>query len=265
MTAHDPYRDNLPLYAVGALASEESEPLERHLQECSSCREELRILTEAAGQIAMAAEPTTPPAHLRGRLLARLRDERSRQPKPLQGSRGSRGRWRTYGAWFWAPAFTLAILFIALATVWMHERELVRENWELTTRLKANDTAVRRARELIGTLTAGDTQHVTLVSTAAKPQPQAKAVYSPQQRDLVLLAGNLNRLPAHKTYELWLLPANGAQPMPAGTFKPDARGSAALVLSQFGDGVAAKGFAVTIEDEPGSTVPTMPIVLSGAP
>ena len=81
----------------------------------------------------------------------------------------------------------------------------------------------------------------------------------------MLLAGNLNPLPAHKTYELWLLPANGAQPMPAGTFKPDARGSAALVLSQFGDGVAAKGFAVTIEDEPGSTVPTMPIVLSGAP
>jgi anti-sigma-K factor RskA len=262
MTAHDPYRDNLSLYAVGALASEESELLERHLQKCSSCREELRILTEAAGQIAMAVGPTTPPAHLRGRLLARLRDERSRQRTPLHGSQG---RWRTYRAWFWAPAFASAILFIGFATVWTHERELVRENRELTTRLKADDSAVRRARELISTLTAGDAQQVTLVSTAAKPQPEAKAVYSPQQRDLVLLAGNLNPLPVHKTYQLWLLPANGAQPMPAGTFKPDARGSAALVLSQFGGGVPAKGFAVTIEDEPGSAVPTMPIVLSGTP
>jgi anti-sigma-K factor RskA len=80
----------------------------------------------------------------------------------------------------------------------------------------------------------------------------------------VLLAGNLNPLPPRKIYELWLLPASGKQPIPAGTFKPDAHGAATLVLSQFAGGVAAKGFAVTIENEPGSIVPTMPIILSGS-
>lgn len=110
MTAHEPYRDDLPLYAVGALSSEEAELLEVHLAECSACREELRSLTEAAGQIAMAVGPTTPPAHLRGRLLARLEDERSRQPAPLQRDRGSMGGWRMHRTWFWVPAFASAIL-----------------------------------------------------------------------------------------------------------------------------------------------------------
>ena len=53
------------------------------------------------------------------------------------------------------------------------------ENWELTTRLKANDTAVRRARELIGTLTAGDTQHVTLVYDGSKTAAASKSSLFP--------------------------------------------------------------------------------------
>jgi anti-sigma-K factor RskA len=263
MTAHEQYRENLPLFAVGALPGEESELLERHLAECSACREELRSLNEAAAQIAMAVEPATPPAHLRGHLLARLEDERSREPAPMRDQHPMGGP-RRYKVWFWAPAFASTILAIAFAALWRHDREFVRENRQLTERLEADDGVVRQARDLLNTLTAHDAQQVTLVAAAAKPRPEAKAVYSSRQRSLVLLAGNLNPLPQHRTYELWLLPANGAQPIPAGTFKPDARGSAALVLSRFGGGVSAKGFAVTIEDEPGSTVPTMPIILSGA-
>ena len=262
MTGHEPYRDNLPLYAVGALPREESEVLERHLAECFSCREELRSLNEAAAQIAMAVESAAPLAPLREQLLKRFEVEKAELLKHPVRERLDRGS-RAWHAWFWAPAFASAILVIALAAIWRHDRRFVQENRELAARLEANDGVVRRARDLINTLTAEDTQQVTLVAAEAKPRPEAKAVYSTRQRSLVLLAGNLNPLPAHKVYELWLLPAVGAQPVPAGTFKPDAHGSAALVLSQFGGGASAKGFAVTIEDEPGSSVPTMPIVLSG--
>ncbi|MGH9710653.1 MAG: anti-sigma factor [Candidatus Acidiferrales bacterium] len=263
MTAHDQYRENLPLYAVGALPSEESEPLERHLAECSACLEELSCLSEAAAQIAMAVQPAVPSPHLREQLQARLDNESSRPPGPVEGRRSIR-RWRTRRVWFWAPAFASAIIAIAFAALWRHDREFVQENRELTSRLEANDRAVRQARELINMLTAGDAARITLVASGAKPQPEAKVVYSSRQRSLVLLAGSLSPLPARKTYELWLLPASGAQPIPAGTFKPDARGAATLVLSHFAGGVAAKGFAVTIEDGPGSAVPTMPIILSGS-
>jgi anti-sigma-K factor RskA len=263
MTACDQCRENLPLYAVGALTSDEANELKRHLAECPACREELSGLSEAAAQIAMAVEPTVPPARLREKLLARLGDERSEKRAAIEG-RHPVGRGRAGRAWFWVPAFATVVLAIASATLWRHDRELLRSNRELTAKLEANVGVAQQARELINTLTANDAERITLVAAGTKPQPEAKVVYSSRQRSLVLLAGNLNPLPPRKIYELWLLPASGKQPIPAGTFKPDAHGAATLVLSQFAGGVAAKGFAVTIENEPGSIVPTMPIILSGS-
>lgn len=260
MTAHDQFRDDLPLYAAGALPREESETLDRHLAECPACREELRVLGDAVAQIAMAIDPTSPPARLRERLAASLEDERirrtTRDSRPVSVSQRRR-------IWFWAPAFTAAILAVAVAILWMRNREAVQVNGELAAELETSQAATQEARNLVRMLSASDTQRITLVAAGTKPQPEAKAVYSLRQRSLVLLASNLNPLPAHRVYELWLLPANGAQPIPAGTFKPDAHGSAALVSSQFTGAVPAKGFAVTVESEPGSATPSLPIVLSG--
>jgi anti-sigma-K factor RskA len=275
MTSHQEYRDDLPLYAVGALTKDESKQLERHLAECEECREELQSFRAAASQIAMAVEPETPPARVRQQLLARLEGERSRlplaepttaPPKPAR-DRGEARKPRGWDAWFWVPAFATSCLAIVSVGLWREDRALFRElrqQEHLTADLETNQRVLEKARALIDTLTAADAQHITLAAAGAKPQPEAKAVYSSQQHSLVLLAGNLNPLPANKTYELWLLPANGSPPIPAGTFAPDAHGSATLVLSQFADGAAAKAFAVTIENEPGAVTPTMPIILSGA-
>lgn len=262
MTAHEQYREDLPLHAVGALPKEESELLERHLAECPECREELRGLNEAAAQIAMAVETAQPPEHLREQLLKRFENEKAELLGRHVDKRSVRGV-KSRRVWFWVPAFASAILAIAFGTVWNQDRERLRMNRELTAEVERNDGAVQQARKLINTLTAEDAERITLVAQGAKPRPEAKVVYSSRQRSLVLLAGNLSPLPRRKVYELWLLPATGANPIPAGTFKPDARGDATLVLSQFEANVPAKGFAVTIEAAPGSSVPTMPIILSG--
>jgi anti-sigma-K factor RskA len=51
--------------------------------------------------------------------------------------------------------------------------------------------------------------------------------------------------------------------MPAGLFRPDASGSASVVLPTLPQGVEAKAFGVTIEDAQGSATPTLPIVMAG--
>jgi anti-sigma-K factor RskA len=260
VTAHDQYRDDLSLYAVGALPREESESLDRHLAECAACREELRVLNEAAAQIAMAVDPAAPPARLRERLAASLRNEEIR-PTTRDDRSASASRLRP--GWFWAPAFAAAILAVAVAVLWIRNRAALQVNQELTAELESTKEAAREARSLIRMLSANDAQHITLVAAGTRPQPEAKAVYSLPQRSLVLLASNLSPLPPHKVYELWLLPASGAQPIPAGTFRPDAHGSATLVSAPFARAVPAKGFAVTVENEPGAATPTLPIVLSG--
>ncbi len=265
MSAHEQFRDDLPLYAVGALRGEESDRLERHLAECSACRKELNSLNEAAAQIALALEPARPSAHFREQLMARLDEQRSASVVPRDGRlRLSVRQYRRSSVWFWTPVFATLVFALAFVAVWRQNRRLARETQDLAAKLATSRETLQRAGELITALTAPDAQHVSLVAAGAKVQPEAKAVYSSRRHSLVLLADHLDPLPAHKIYELWLLPANGSQPLAAGTFIPDERGSAALVLTQLGDGVAAKGFAVTVENEPGSATPTMPIVLSGA-
>jgi anti-sigma-K factor RskA len=101
------------------------------------------------------------------------------------------------------------------------------------------------------------------VAAQSPPQPQGKAIYVRDRASLIFLASNMPVLPPQKAYELWLIPTNGS-PIPAGVFKPDARGSATVVEPPLPAGVEAKTFAITVEPEQGSSTPTMPIVMMGA-
>ena len=51
--------------------------------------------------------------------------------------------------------------------------------------------------------------------------------------------------------------------MAAGVFKPDEHGNAILMDHPMPEGVEAKAFAITVENESGSDKPTSPIVLVG--
>jgi anti-sigma-K factor RskA len=105
---------------------------------------------------------------------------------------------------------------------------------------------------------------VTLTEGKAPVAPSARATYLPERGGLILLATNLKPLAGDKTYELWVIPANGTAPVPAGLFRPDTSGTATLVLPTLAAGIQAKAFGVTVENAAGTKVPTMPIVLSGA-
>jgi anti-sigma-K factor RskA len=122
---------------------------------------------------------------------------------------------------------------------------------------------LQRAREVVSTLTATDALRVTLVVAKAPAQPQGKAIYVRDRSSLIFLASNLQALPPQKAYELWLIPTQGA-PIPAGVFKPDKHGSATVIDPPLPQKVEAKAFAITVEPESGSSVPTMPIVMMGA-
>jgi anti-sigma-K factor RskA len=251
MIGHEQYRENLALYAVGALIPEEARDLELHLADCASCREKLEGLRAAASQIVLAVEPVAPPVQLREELMTQL-ENRAPAPVPIRRN-----------VWVWVPAIAAALLVLAAAGLWMQNRDLLSQNGQLTVELSENERNLERANNLIRGFTAADAQRVTLAASGAKVQPGAKAVYSPSRGSLLLLADHLESLQPNKVYELWLLPANGSNPVPAGTFRPDQQGKAAVIRSQFGSGVTAKGFAITVENDPGSAAPTMPIILVG--
>ncbi|MDQ2832251.1 MAG: anti-sigma factor [Acidobacteriota bacterium] len=121
------------------------------------------------------------------------------------------------------------------------------------------------ARQVLDTMTDRTAMRVTLTEKGQPPAvPQGRATYVANKGTLIFVANNLQPLDATKTYELWLIPAaTGQSPIPAGTFRPDERGNASVIMPPLPKGVEAKAFGVTVEDEGGATTPTLPIILVG--
>jgi anti-sigma-K factor RskA len=67
--------------------------------------------------------------------------------------------------------------------------------------------------------------------------------------------------PADKSYQLWLVPMNGA-PISAGVFNPTS-GQMSHMMMKVPAGLAAKEFAVSLEPAGGMPQPTGPMVLVG--
>ena len=70
---HEEFKELLALEAAGALEAGERGPLEEHLSSCAECRAELREMTDAVAALAYTVAPVAPPAHLRARVLERVR------------------------------------------------------------------------------------------------------------------------------------------------------------------------------------------------
>jgi anti-sigma-K factor RskA len=121
--------------------------------------------------------------------------------------------------------------------------------------------SLENASHVLAMLNSRSTMRVRMVAGPTKREPQAEAIYSREQGRLLLMASNLRSLPAHKAYQLWILPMQGA-PISAGVLKPDAQGSAMMMCPQ-APAVEAKGFALTVEPEEGSPAPTSNPVLVG--
>jgi anti-sigma-K factor RskA len=163
-----------------------------------------------------------------------------------------------------------------VAGLQLHQRQQVQgsmaaQETRLAQLTQSNQQAAR-AQDALATLTAVNAQQVALhlavapaKGAAASVSPEALAAYIAQKGALVFVATHLQPVAPGKTYELWLLPADAARsPIPVGTFKPDAQGSASIVMPQLPKGIAAKGFGVTVENEGGSGTPTLPILMTGA-
>ena len=252
MSAHPQFADDLALLALGTLQGDERVAVEKHLEGCAACRRELERLRGDMALLALSASGPAPPQGSRQRLLKAIAKEPRAQKLPAR-----RSSWN-FMPWLAAAAFLLAAGFF-----WQQSDRLAQRVARLQDESAQQQAELERAREVVSTLTSTDAQRVTLVAAQTPPQPQGKAIYVRDRSSLIFLASNLPVLPPQKAYELWLIPANGA-PIPAGVFKPDARGSAIVIEPPLPAGVEAKNFAITIEPEQGSTTPTMPIVMTGA-
>jgi Anti-sigma-K factor rskA len=253
MSAHEQFADDLALLALEALQGDERVTLEKHLEGCSPCRSELERLRGDMALLALSASGPTPPRRSRERLLKAI----AKEPRAQKIGAARRSSWTLL------PWLAGAALLLVAGFFWQQSDRLAQRVARLQDESAQQQAQLERAQEVVSTLTSTDALRVTLVAAQAPPQPQGKAIYVRERSSLIFLASNMPALPPQRSYELWLIPTNGA-PIPAGMFKPDARGSATVVEPPLPGGVEAKAFAITVEPEQGSSAPTMPIVMMGA-
>lgn len=164
----------------------------------------------------------------------------------------------------WAIAAALAVA----GTKMYHEQE----GYKARLAVQASEVEQLRddvagSRRLLETITDTSSQQVLLSGAAeetGKPSPEGHVIYMANKGALILLAHNLAPLEPERVYELWLIPADGRDPIPAGTFHPDDKGNGSVVLPPLPKAVRAKAFGVTVEEGNGTQSPTMPIVLAGS-
>lgn len=241
-------------YALDALEPAEVAAFEEHLESCSTCRDEVRSLREAAGALALDVAET-PPASLRSSVLAGIKQVRplppvgdapapaaaTAPPDELAAVRERRSR-RTSP---WLVGVAAALTLIAGGAV-------VR-TVQLDNQL---DSVAAQAAEVTAVLTAPD---ATTTSASVTTGGRAAVVSSASLGKSVLVTDGMAPAPAGRTYQIWYLSDSGA-PTSAG-FVPDGERSAVVLR---GDLAGASGVGVTVEPVGGSAAPTTTPVLAVA-
>lgn len=106
---HKRWSEDLAAYMLGALERDEAADLERHLEGCERCQEEMRWLEPAVQLLPESVERAEPPPQLRQTLMAEVRDDvREAKTRPAPG----RGR-----RWLLKPAAGFAVVALLVAGV----------------------------------------------------------------------------------------------------------------------------------------------------
>jgi anti-sigma-K factor RskA len=254
MRDHQQVAEDLVLYALRELPDEQANEVKRHLEDCPECRRELMEINSDLAALALSSVSSAPPQRSRERLLGAIKAEPRRAKLFVM-----RRPW-----WSFVPSFAAVLLAAFGLMLW-------RDNVTLRHRLETAQDQIRKgkadleqARMVVEALTSPESTHFALVAMKSQPVPAGRASYMQKTGTLVFTAQHLEPLPPQKTYELWLIPANGSAPMPCGMFKPDTRGNASMIMPWADKKMTPKMFAVTIEPDGGSETPTMPMVMAGA-
>jgi anti-sigma-K factor RskA len=268
MSGHINREEDFDLLALGALEGDEKMAIESHVESCAACAQKL---AEARGRIAMlalAAPPVAPSATVKQRLMQQVRADAertapehapARAPRETERAAGSFSRW-------WAAVLVPAFALLAIATVllWRENRDVNRElNALRYTMLQQKiqlQLQLQDARELADLIESHDTITVTLAQQPGMPTGAAHVTYN-SKMGMLMYEGEIAPAPAAKSYQLWLVPADG-KPISAGVFNPVA-GQPDHWMMKLPQGIAAKEFAVSLEPAGGMPQPTGPMVLVG--
>jgi anti-sigma-K factor RskA len=230
-------QDQAALYVLGLLEPHEAAAFESELSANAELRDMARELREAAGSVALAAPPRTPPASLKQRIMREIAAKtEERTVVPIQRA--------PFGWVPWAIAAALAVFCGLLAL-----------------------DRVRLERQLAETRAADPLMQTTFYTLApSAPAPvdaKATVAWQPGRQSGVIRISNLPAPQPGKDYQLWAVDAEHKDPISAGVVRVDKNGVAQIRFKPVEKAEHVKAFAISLEREGGVPKKEGPILLVG--
>ncbi len=249
MTTADPFRDLVPLAALGALDGAEGLGFRRHVLDCGSCARDLQAYEGTAHRMALVVPRRRPRPAVKARLMREVG----------RGAQRSPARWLLLAA---------SLLMAALMAMLWQRASLEARSDELQRSLRRAEARVETFQgaaaegEALKHLVSDLTSRIAhLEGQAGAPEARARIVWNPATRDATMMISGLSAAPEGKAYEVWVI-AEGA-PVPAGLFHVGNDGRAIVHLPRLAETGRVRTFAVTLEPAQGTASPTGPMVLAG--
>src|ERR1700728_1646123 len=264
MSSEHPTRpEDFDLYALGALDHAERQAFEAHVASCADCAEKLAA---ARGRMAILAFAAPPVATSPGEKETLMRQVIA----SAEGPGGSVARAKPvadggiFARWWDALLPSATAFSIATVLLWLHNEQLSRQLANLRATIQQQQQELAETRHQADLIAARETLAAPLWSQKGAPdahgEGHARVLYNAKE-GMMTYDGWLPSAPADKSYQLWLVPMNGA-PISAGVFNPQ-NGEMSHMMKKLPAGVTAKAFAVSLEPAGGVPQPTGPMVLVG--
>ncbi|HEY4780099.1 MAG TPA: anti-sigma factor [Solirubrobacterales bacterium] len=232
-TDHNRWSEDAAAYMLGALEPDEVAELERHVEGCERCREQIRWLTPAVNALPESVERFEPPRELRSRVMAEVRAD-VRRAEAERAAEG--GLWQRAGAWL-----------RGLGSGPMGKRPVAGFAAAILVVVAVGGFAIAGG---IG----GEGSTSTVVS---EPSSGVTATVVRKNDSGTLHLADVHELPTDRVLEAWVRRDGKIEPVRA-LFVPDSKGDASTRL---GDMHGVDTVMVTTEPPGGSQAPTStPIV-----
>lgn len=235
--------DMYELYALGVLEPEERREIDEHLErKCEVCTPSVKRAAAINAAILSFVPDAAPPRGLRDRVVA-------------AAGGGSK-------KFSWWPVWAAATVGLAVAamTFYFEQRDIGTQLAQVKLQLSDRTLEANRAGQILDFLNQPDTKAVGFSGTEAAP-PKGNFFVNPRS-GVLMIASNLPKLEAGKTYQMWLIP-KGKNPVSGGLFRTDDRGGATHLQAGPIDVANIAAVAVSLEPESGSPQPTTkPIIVA---
>lgn len=272
MSSHEGrFRELCEGWALHALSEEELVELRELLGEAtpemiSTCRE----LEQAALHLAVGVEPATPPAAVKGRILAAVSPRRgasgTRSETAAAGSHPEGPTGRDWAARLVASlgldrpgavlAFAAALLALAVG-LGFHIVALNRSASYDQQRIVDLSEQLEEKERLLEVLQSREVEVVILDGLDLNPRGYGKILWDVENRVAVLQVANLPPVPQDASYQFWVYPKEG-EPISSGTFAVrDPEHDTFFRLEGFTsiDKGLIRGFLITLETGDGAAQP----------